>query len=242
MSDSLQAHGLYSSWNSPGQNTGMGSLSLLQGIFPTQGSNPDLPHCRQILYLLRQKGSPRILEWVASRFSRGSSWHRSWTRVSILQADSLPTELSGKPLIMSIHISIIYLHSFFFFHILFFYLFFLLEANYFTILYWFCHTSTWICHRCTHVPHPEPPSHLPPHTIPLGHPSAPAPSILYPASNLDWPFISYMVLYMFQFHSSKSSPPSLSHRVQKTVLYICVCFAVSRTGLSLPSLSDAIYN
>jgi len=41
------------------------------------------------------------------------------------------------------------------------------------------------------------PSHLPPHTIPLGHPSAPAPSILYPASNLDWQFVSYMVLYMF---------------------------------------------
>ena len=45
------------------------------------------------------------------------------------------------------------------------------------------------------------PSHLPPHTIPLGHPSAPAPSILYPASNLDWRFVSYMILYMFQCHS-----------------------------------------
>ena len=44
MSDSLQTHGLYSPWNSPGQNTGMGSLSLLQGIFPTQGSNLGLPH------------------------------------------------------------------------------------------------------------------------------------------------------------------------------------------------------
>ena len=68
---------------------------------------------------------------------------------------------------------------------------------YFTILYWFCPTSTWICHGYTCVPHPEPPSHLPPCTIPLGHPSAPAPSILYPASNLDWWFISYMILYMF---------------------------------------------
>ena len=45
-------------WNSPGQNTGVGSLSLLQGIFPTQGSNPGLPHCRQILYQLSHKGSP----------------------------------------------------------------------------------------------------------------------------------------------------------------------------------------
>ena len=57
---------------------------------------------------------------------------------------------------------------------------------YFTILYWFCHPSTCICHGCTRVPHPELPSHLLPHTIPLGHPSAPAPSFLYPASNLDW--------------------------------------------------------
>ena len=50
-------------------------------------------------------------------------------------------------------------------------------------------------------------SHLPPHTIPLGHPSAPAPSILYTASNLDWRFVSYMILYMFQCHSPKSSHP-----------------------------------
>ena len=68
---------------------------------------------------------------------------------------------------------------------------------YFTILYWFCHTSTCIHHGCTCVPHPEPLSYLPPHTIPLGHTSAPAPSFLYPASNLDWRFISYMILYMF---------------------------------------------
>jgi len=77
---------------------------------------------------------------------------------------------------------------------------------YFTILYWFCLTSTCIHHGCTHVPHPEPPSDIPPRTIPLGHPSAPAPSILYPASNLDWRFVSY-ILYMFQCHSPKSSHP-----------------------------------
>ena len=54
-----------SPWNSPGQDTGGGNLSLLQGIFPTHGSNPGLLHCRQILYQLSHKGSPRILEWVA---------------------------------------------------------------------------------------------------------------------------------------------------------------------------------
>ena len=50
---------LYSPWNSPGQNTGMGSLSLLQGILPTQGSNPGLQHCNRTLYQLSHKGSPR---------------------------------------------------------------------------------------------------------------------------------------------------------------------------------------
>ena len=48
----------YSQWKSPGQNTGLGSLSLLQGIFPTQKQNWDLPHCRLILYQLSHKGSP----------------------------------------------------------------------------------------------------------------------------------------------------------------------------------------
>ena len=58
VSDSLQPHRLYSPWNSPGQNTGVGSFSLLQGIFPTQGLNPGLPHCRRILYQLSRRGSP----------------------------------------------------------------------------------------------------------------------------------------------------------------------------------------
>ena len=54
VSDSLQPHGLYSPWNFPGQNTGVGSHSLLQGVFPPHGSNPALLHCRQILYCLSQ--------------------------------------------------------------------------------------------------------------------------------------------------------------------------------------------
>ena len=62
VSDSLRPHGLYTPWNSPGQNTGVGSLSLLQGIFPTQGLNPGLPHCRQILYQVSHKGSPYLIE------------------------------------------------------------------------------------------------------------------------------------------------------------------------------------
>ena len=68
MSNSLQPHGPYSLWIFPGQNTRVGSLSLLQGIFPTQGSNPGLLH-----YQLSHKGSTIILEWVAYRFSSRSS-------------------------------------------------------------------------------------------------------------------------------------------------------------------------
>ena len=66
----LRPHGLYSPWNSPGQNAGVGSLSLLQGIFPTQGSNPGLPRCRRILYQLSHKGSPSILGRILSLLQR----------------------------------------------------------------------------------------------------------------------------------------------------------------------------
>ena len=55
-----------------------------QGIFPTQGSNPGLPHCRQNLYHLSHQGSPRILERVTYPFSRGSSQPRNWTGVSCI--------------------------------------------------------------------------------------------------------------------------------------------------------------
>ena len=102
-----------------------------------------------------------------------------------------------------------------------------------------CHTSTCIRHGCTCVPHPEPPSHLPPHTIPLGHPSAPAPSFLYPAWNLDWWFISYMILYMFYCHSPKSSPhpsPTASKRLFyiHQCLFCCLTYRVVVTEWSKP--------
>ena len=87
----------YSPWNSPGQNTGVGSVSRLQGIFPTQGSNLGLPHCGQILYNLSHKGSPRILEWVAYPFSSRSSRPRNPTGVSCIAGGFFTkTELSGK--------------------------------------------------------------------------------------------------------------------------------------------------
>ena len=94
-------------------------------------------------------------------------------------------------------------HVFFFF----FFLIFIFTLFYFTILCWFCHTLTWIHHGCTCVSKHEPPSHLPPHIISLDHPGEPAPRILYPALNVDWRFVSYMIVYMFQCHSPKSSHP-----------------------------------
>ena len=97
MSNSLGPHGLYSPWNSLGQNTGVDSLSLLQGIFPTQRSNSGLLHSRQILYQLSHKGSPGILGWVAYPFSSGLPNPGIELGSPALQADPLPTELSGKP-------------------------------------------------------------------------------------------------------------------------------------------------
>ena len=96
----------------------------------------------------------------------------------------------------------------------------------FTILYWFCHTSTCIRHGYTCVPYPEPPSLLPPGTIPLGHLSAPAPSIQYHALNLDWWLVSYMI-YMFRCHSPKSSHP-LHLPQSKRLFYTSVSLLLSR--------------
>ena len=67
--------------DSPGKNTGVDCHAFLQGIFPTQGSNPSLQHCRGLLYHLTYHKSPGILEWIVYPFSRGSYWHRNHTGV-----------------------------------------------------------------------------------------------------------------------------------------------------------------
>ena len=101
-------------------------------------------------------------------------------------------------------------------------------------MYWFCHTLTWICHGCTCAPHPEPPSHLPPHS------SAPALSTLYHASNPDWWFVSHMIIYMFQWHSPISSCPCPLLQSPKdcsihlclfccTPMFIAALFTIART-------------
>ena len=78
------------------QATGVGSRSLLQGIFPTHVSNPGLPHCRRILYQLSHKGSPRILARVSYFFSSGSSWPRNWTRVSSIAGGFFTTDTTWE--------------------------------------------------------------------------------------------------------------------------------------------------
>ena len=98
MSSSLRPQGLYPAkflcpWNLPGKNTEVGSHSLLQGIFPSQGSNLGLPHCRQILYCLNHRKVPRIWEQAAISSSKGSSRPRDQARVSC----SLPLSHLGSP-------------------------------------------------------------------------------------------------------------------------------------------------
>ena len=86
MSDSLPPRRLYSPWNSVGQNTGVGSLSLLQGIFPTQESNPGLPHCRRVLHH-EPPGKPGLSgglgaaapSWPAAARQRPWGRRRAWS-------------------------------------------------------------------------------------------------------------------------------------------------------------------
>ena len=89
MSNSLQPHGLQPArtlhpWGFFKQQHWSGLPALLQGIFPTHGLNPDLPHCRWILYCLSHQGSPRMLDWIVYPFSRGSFQPRNRTGVSCI--------------------------------------------------------------------------------------------------------------------------------------------------------------
>ena len=99
----------------------------------------------------------------------------------------------------------------------------------------FCHTFTWISHGSSCVPHSQTPSHLPPHSIPRGHPSAWALSTLYHASNLAWWSISNMIIYMFQCYSLKSSHPHLLPQSPKVCsLHPCLfCYLAYRVIITI---------
>ena len=107
----LWPRGLYSPWNSPGQNTGVSSLSLLQGIFPTQGPNPGLPHYGAILYQLRHKGNPYYIGSHSAQFSRSvvSDSATPWTAacqpsLSITNSRSPPKPMSIESMMPPNHL------------------------------------------------------------------------------------------------------------------------------------------
>ena len=85
------------------------------------------------------------------------------------------------------------------------------------------------------------PSHLPPHITSLDHPREPAPSILYPASNIDWWFVSYMIVYMFQCHSPKSSHPLLLPQKSKSPFYASVSLLMSPYRVIITIFLNSIY-
>ena len=177
MSNSLSAHGLISPWNSPGQNTGLGSLCLLQGIFPTQESNPCLLHCIQILYQLSQKDTLSLffliyfnLKLITLQYCIGFAIHQHESTTGIHVFPILNPPPSSLPVL-----------------------------------------SLWV--------------------VPVHQPQAS--SIMHRT----WTGDSFHIWYYACFNTILPNHPtlSLSHRVQKTALYIYVSFAVSHTGLSLPS-------
>ena len=129
-----------------------------------------------------------------------------------------PFRVVSDFLFMFINIAILFHHKATFFFS-FIYLFIFILYNIVLVLPYIDMNPPWV-YMCS----PSwTPSHFPPHTIPLGYPSAPAPSILYPASNLDWRFVSYMMLYMFQCHSPKSSHPlPLSQSPKYCSIHLCL--------------------
>ena len=111
VSNSLQPHGIYSLWNSPGQNTGMGKPFPSPRDLPNPGIKPRSHAFWQILYQLSHKGSPRILEWVAYPFSSGSSWPRNLTGISCI-AGGFFTTVHPVCSVMSIFVDFLSLFSF----------------------------------------------------------------------------------------------------------------------------------
>ena len=99
------AHG-----DSPGKNTGVGCHALLQGIFPTQGSNPGLPHCRQILYHLSHQGSPEYWS-VTYPFSRESSWPRNWIGVSCITGSFFTSWATREGAVIGHSVSNFHVHA-----------------------------------------------------------------------------------------------------------------------------------
>ena len=184
---------------------------LLQGIFLTQGLNPGLPHCRRILYQVSHKGCPKILEWVAYPFSSRSFPTRNWTRVSCIAGRFFTNWAIREAPILLIFFFIFKLYN----------IVLVLPNIEMNPPQVYPCSPSWTL--------------LPPHTLPLGRPSAPAPSIQHRASNLDWRLISYMILYMLQCHSPKSPHPlPLPQSPQDWSIHQCLfCCLVHRVIVTI---------
>ena len=116
VSDSLRSRGLYSPWSSPGQNPGVGSLSLLQGIFPT-GIEPRSPALQGTSLPAETQKSPRTLEWVAYPFSSRSSPPRNQTRVCCIAGRFFTNRAIRKVLLLHRHLYYVSsIYCFLFFH------------------------------------------------------------------------------------------------------------------------------
>ena len=110
-------------------------------------------------------------------------------------------------------------------------------------MYWFCHTSTCICHGCTCVPHPEPLSHLPPHTIPLGHPSASATSPKLPVSciepGLEICFL-YDIVHVLMPFSQIIPPLPLPQSPKDCSIHLCLfCCHAYRVVIQFSSVAQS---
>ena len=194
----LQHAGFFCPWDSPGKNTGVDCHVLLQGILPSQGSNPCL------MFLHWQAGSlppvppgkPSfgilILDtnflsdmWFENIFPL-YRWHFHLVDDFLCSAETFYFTL--------FHLSPFVFVSFLLLLFLFlnFYFYFILLYNTVLVLPYIDMNPP----RCTCIPNHEPPCHLPPHNISLSHHCAPAPSMLCPASDIDWWFDSCMIVYL----------------------------------------------
>ena len=181
-------------------------LTSIESVIPSN----HLILCRPLLLLLPIPPSIRV-------FSNESTLRMRWSKYWSFSISIIPSkEIPG---LISLAYNFFSNSAFFFYFILF---------N-FTILYWFFHISKWICHRHTCLPHPEPSSLPIPSlwVIPVHQPQAS--SIMHRT----WTGNSFHIWYYTYFNAILPNHPtlSLSHRVQKTSLYICVSFALSHTGL-----------
>ena len=219
MSDSVWPHRqkptrLPRPWDPPGKNTGVGFYFLLQ--------------CMKVKSEVAQS-CPTLSDPMDCSLP-GSSI-RGIFQARVLEWGAIKIFLSTIQLKLCVKIFYLGFLSILFFIFIFYFLNFILFNS--TILYWFCHISEWICHRYICVPHPELSSLPIPSlwVVPVHQPQAS--SIVHQT----WTGDSFHIWYDTYFNAILPNHPtlSLSHRVQKTVLYISVSFAVSYTVLLLPS-------